>query len=652
VTGMTALENSLKIDHETPFDLRTQPGWRVSVFELGPNDYVVSIVMHHIISDGWSVDVPQKEISAFYAAAIHHQDPLPCVEPLAIQYKDYALWQRQEQQIAEQEYQLNYWVSHLRTSQPPEFLCDKPRPTTLSGEAAVERLRIEGPLYDMLKLFCKQHSVTPNLVLLATYRATHYRLTGSTDANIGILNSNRDKWELKNIIGFFVNLQCIRLLVEEDTFEQLVKQSQKSMAAAFENQDVPDVPFENIVAKLKKDRDLSRNPLAQVIFAFNPQQNLGTFDLEGVSSEPIPVPPTTRFDMEFHFYQEQDYLQGEVLFSTDLYDPSTISNMLSIFEKVLSEGLGESTSPISSLPLLTKESSLELERLGLTAIDRLPYPRDQSLVDLSREQARTYPDGTAVKDNTSQLSYRELDHESDILTRWLLTTGGVAPEGLVGIFSGRSCNMVIAQLGILKASLACIPLDTRRPRGRLESMLSSLPSRKLVLTGTRDEFPDIQDVEFVRIEDALGAGRKFGHYERDHRRLTYTNKPGLRPVHLRIDWQTKGSYAGTSWPSATREEQQLPPVLPLSPHHCPPGKCRVRRGRMGDVHGPSERRHADLRRHHGTPRCQHPDRDLSERGYPECHDHPCCSQGLPIRISVHHQATGNSVCHWGESRSI
>lgn len=505
VADMTALEDSLKIDHEAPFDLRTQPGWRVSVFELEPDDYVVSIVMHHIISDGWSVDVLQKEVSAFYAAAIHHQDPLSCVEPLTIQYKDYAVWQRQAQQIAEQEHQLDYWVSHLRTSQPAEFLCDKPRPTTLSGEAAVERLRIEGPLYDMLRQFCKQHSVTPNIVLLATYRATHYRLTGSTDANIGILNSNRDKWELKNIIGFFANLQCIRLLVEDDTFEQLVKQAQKAMAAAFENQDVP---FENIVAKLKKDRDLSRNPLAQVIFAFNPQQNLGTFDLEGVSSEQIPVPPTTRFDMEFHFYQEQDYLQGEVLFSTDLYDSSTISNMLSIFEKVLSEGLGEPTLSISSLPLLTKENALELERLDLIAIDRREYPRDQSLVGLFREQAQKCPDRTAVKDNTSQLTYRELDHESDILARWLSITGDMAPEDLVGIFSGRSCNMIIAQLGILKANLACLPLDTRTPRGRLGNMLSSLPSRRLVLTGTHDEFPDIQGVEFVRIEDALEAGRK------------------------------------------------------------------------------------------------------------------------------------------------
>lgn len=505
IGSMTALGDALKHDHETPFDLHKQPGWRVSVFKLGHEDHVVSIVMHHIISDGWSVDVLQRELSTFYAAALRHEDSSPSVEPLTIQYRDYSVWQRQEKQIAEQEHQLNYWVSHLHTSQPAEFLCDKPRPTTLSGQASVQTLRIEGPLYEVLRQFCRQHSVTPNIVLLAAFRATHYRLTGSTDANIGILNSNRDRWELKNIIGFFVNLQCIRLLVEADSFEQLVKQVKKAMAAAFENQDVP---FENVVSKLKKNRDLSRNPLAQVIFAFNPQQDLGTFDLEGVSSEQIPVPPTTRFDMEVHFYQEQEHLQGEVLFSTDLYDPSTISNMLSIFEKILSEGLREPTMPISSLPLLTRDSFLELDRYRLIAVDCRDYPRNHSIVDLFREQAVLYPDRTAVKDDTSHLTYSELDLESDILARWLSSNDTLKPENLVGLFCGRSCNMIIAHLGILKANLACLPLDTRTPKSRMEDMLSSLPSHKLVLTGTHDELPHIEDVNFVHIEDAVNAGRK------------------------------------------------------------------------------------------------------------------------------------------------
>ncbi|EFQ86146.1 hypothetical protein PTT_18688, partial [Pyrenophora teres f. teres 0-1] len=208
----------------TPFNLRTEPGWRVSVYQCNKDDHVLSIVMHHIVSDGWSVDILMRELSTFYAASLQGQDPLSQVQPLPIQYRNFSVWQRQQAQIEEQEKQLSYWLTQLQTSRPAELLSDKPRPATLSGKADTRTVHISGPVYARLQQFCNAHGVTLFVALLAVFRATHFRLTGQDDATIGTVNANRDRWELKDMIGFFVNMQCLRIMVAEESFEELVQQ--------------------------------------------------------------------------------------------------------------------------------------------------------------------------------------------------------------------------------------------------------------------------------------------------------------------------------------------------------------------------------------------------------------------------------------------
>ncbi|KAK5991451.1 Nonribosomal peptide synthetase dtxS1 [Cladobotryum mycophilum] len=512
VLDEAALTQALHTDQTTPIDLLLEPGWRVAIYRVGGDNqsHVLSIVMHHAISDGWSVDILRKELATFYGAAIRKQDPLSKVDPLPIQYRDFSVWQKSPGQIEEHKRQLGYWVKQLETSQPAEFLCDKPRPATLSGQAAVRSLRIEGSIYDQLQKFCRTYSFTPFIVLLAAFRATHFRLTGQTDGNIGTVNANRDRWEVKDMIGFFVNMQSIRIQVEGESFEELVRQVHKTTTDSFANQDVP---FENIVSRLQKDRDLSRHPLSQLVFAVHSQMDLGDFTLEGLDTEPIAVPPTTRFDMEVHFFQEQKALQGEVLFSTDLYTPETITNMLSVFHRILEQALGNPKMPIVSLPLLTDENHSALVEMGLVDINQTDYPRESSIVDLFREQVTLYPNRTAVKDSSpSQLTYAELDQQSDAIAKWL-TKYSFAPETLVGVFSKRSCQSVLAFMGILKANLAYLPFDLKIPQTRMENILSSLPGRKVILVGSEAEPPAVQmeDVEFVRISDVLEEHAKQNH---------------------------------------------------------------------------------------------------------------------------------------------
>ncbi|KAL7780533.1 hypothetical protein CFE70_010557 [Pyrenophora teres f. teres 0-1] len=495
------LTEAVHQDHSTPFDLRTEPGWRVTVYRMSNDDHVLSTVMHHIISDGWSVDVLMRELAAFYSASMRGQNPLSQVQPLSVQYRDFSAWQREQAQADEHQKQLSYWVEQLQSSRPAELLCDKPRPAALSGEADVQSIEIAGPLYAKLQSFCQLHGVTQFVVLLAAFRATHFRLTGQEDATIGTPNANRDRWEVKDMVGFFVNMQCLRIKIGDESFEELVQQVHEVAVASHAN---ADVPFENIVSKLKNDRDLSRHPLVQLVFAVHAQRDLGQLKLEGVETENLGDTVTSRFDLEFHFSQQADGLRGSVMFSTDLYAPETIDNMLSVFRRVLETCLEQPQAAVASMPLLRDADYAKLDAMGLVRVEKTAYPRDSSVVDLFREQAAACPSRVAVKDSVAEMTYAQLDAASDVLARWLARRS-LAPETLVGVFASRSCEAIVAFLGILKANLAYLPFDVKTPATRMEDILSSRPGHRLILVGAGAQLPStkLSNIEFVSITEAL-----------------------------------------------------------------------------------------------------------------------------------------------------
>lgn len=508
--GEESLERALLKERTTPLDLSTETGWRVTVYRLGPeedNHHVLSILMHHIISDGWSLNVLRREIAIFYDAAVNGLDPLSQIDPLPIQYRDYASWQKQRFHQDEYQRQLEYWVSQLQTSRPAEFLCDKPRPATLSGGAGIHEFTIANTMYDRLQKFCTETEVTPFVVLLAAFRATHFRLTGVDDATIGTANANRDRWELKELIGFFVNLQCLRIKVEQGgSFEDLVQQAQETAAASFDNQHVP---FEKIVSQLNTPRDLSRHPLVQVIFALHSRGTSGPLKLgDGLESEMLDPIPTSRFDLEFHIFDDGDCLTANVVYSQDLFKTETINSMVSVFKNLLDRALSEPKTAIASLPLLTEDDRLKLESWGLTKIDKTNYPHNSSIVDLFKEQVTRHPNRVAVKGNSSsQLTYSELDRKSDTLAHWLLKQQpAFAPESMVGVMTHRSCEEIIALFGILKANMAHLPLNHNTPTGRVETILSAIQGPKRLLLLGQDVTPptvNLDNIEMVRIADTL-----------------------------------------------------------------------------------------------------------------------------------------------------
>ncbi|CCF35240.1 aureobasidin A1 biosynthesis complex [Colletotrichum higginsianum] len=503
--GGSHLDEALRKEQSLPFDLSTEPGWRPALLRVGDGDqdHVLSIVMHHIIYDGWSLEILQRELASFYASAARGQDPLAHVPTLAIQYRDFAAWQRQEEQIAEHERQLSYWRQQLEGSQPASLFCDRPRPAALSGDAGIESVVVEGPTYENLQAYCRARQATPFIVLLAAFRAAHYRLTGMEDATVGTPIANRNRSELEDLVGFFVNTQCMRITIDEadETFESLVQQVRATVNTSFENQDVP---FERIVSALQPgSRDTSRNPLVQLMFAVHSQQGLGGIQLEDVSSERLPNATTTRFDVEFHLFQEKGRLTGSIVYATDLFAPASIRGVVSVFQEVLRRTLDDPKAVLSSLPLT--DGLAELHSKGLLSIPRSPYPRDASVADVFRELALSQPDAPAVVDASSTLSYSQLDQQSDTLAAWLLRRRDMADEALVGVLAPRSCDTIVAFLGILKANMAYLPLDINAPVARLNAIFSTRPGRKLLLLGNDTPVPDslAEDVETVRLGEAL-----------------------------------------------------------------------------------------------------------------------------------------------------
>ena len=492
----------LQKEQQELFDLSAQPGWRVSLFQL-EEDHVLSITMHHIVSDGWSVDILAKELGRFYELALQSRDPLSCISPLPVQYRDFATWQRQNEQQAEHERQLAYWKQQLKDSIPAELRTDRPRPARPSGRAGTVPIAIQGPLYGRLQEFCRIQQVTPFVVLLSAFRIAHFRLTGADHATIGTPIANRNRPELEDMIGFFVNTQCLSISLDvNDNFRRVVQKVYTAATNAFSHQDVP---FERIVSTLLPgSRDLSRNPLVQLMFALHSQQDLGKIDLKGLAGETLPIIPATRFDVECHLWQGEGQLGGDILYATDLFEPETIHNLGAVFQEMLQQGLQQTDTPISELSLVNRRE--DLHRLGLLTNSRVVGGYETSVVDLFCKNANMNPDATAIKDATSCLTYSELDEQSDKLATWLRKRG-LAPETLVGVLAPRSCETGIAILGILKACLVYLPLDIHVPAARNDSVLSSIVGHKLILVGSETLVPDWKsaDISLVPIHETLDA---------------------------------------------------------------------------------------------------------------------------------------------------
>lgn len=447
------------------FDLGRYPLFRISLLRLGEEEYVMLMTIHHIIFDGWSVGVFMKELSRLYEAfSTNKSSPLP---NLPIQYTDFAQWQREWLRGEVLESQLSYWKNQLSGGLPTlELPTDRPRPARYTFQGAIHSFYLPKTLSDAVKDLSRQEGGTPFMTLLAAFNTLLYRYTMQADIVIGSPIANRHRSELEGLIGFFVNTLLLRTdLSGNPTFCELLRRVRKMTLAAQAHQDMP---FDLLVEELQPERDLSRQPLFQVVFALQnaPMQPL---DFPGITLEPLNIHNgTAKFDLFLEMIDTAGGLAATFEYNTDLFYAETIIRMAGHFRTLLEGITATPEQRISELPILTEaERHQILVEWNDTHTD---YPKDTCLHKLFEAQVERTPDAIALDFEGKPLTYQQLNRRANQLAHYLQKMG-VGPEVLVGICMERSLEMIIGLFGILKAGGAYVPLDPEYPGERLIFML-------------------------------------------------------------------------------------------------------------------------------------------------------------------------------------
>jgi amino acid adenylation domain-containing protein len=440
-----------------PFVLSQGPLLRASLLRMDNEEHVLVLVAHHIVFDGWSARVLVKELGAVYESFAHGA-PWPLPE-LAIQYADFAHWQRQRVQGEALEAQLAYWKEKLAAPLPLLPLpTDRPRPAMQTHRGARQILTISSSLLKSLTDLGRREGATLFMTLLAVFQTLLHRYTGQDDLIVGSPVAGRTHVETEKLIGFFVNTLVLRSdLSGNPSFRELLRRVREVALDAYAHQDVP---FEKLVEELQPKRDPGRTPLFQVLFNLEnvPPSAVKTHNLD---IEEIELDSgTARFDLSMELVEKHGGLSCFLQYNSDLFDATTIARMAGHFRTLL-EGIA--TDPdrhLGDLPLLTEEERhLLLVQWNATQAD---YPEDLCFHQLFEAQVERTPDAIAVVFEDRQLTYRALNCRANQLAHYLQKLD-VGPEVLVGLYVERSLEMVVAVLGILKAGGAYVPLDPAYP---------------------------------------------------------------------------------------------------------------------------------------------------------------------------------------------
>ena len=450
---------------QRPFDLAEGPLVRGTVLRLGENEHVGLLTMHHIVSDGWSVGILIREMAVLYEAFCS-ATPTSLPE-LPIQYADFAHWQRQWLEGGVLETQLTYW-KQLLLGAPPflELPTDHPRPAVQTFRGAHQSFLLPKTVGDRLKTLSRQEGVTLFMTLLAAFKILLHGYTNQDDLVIGTPTANRNRLEIEGLIGFFVNTLVLRTnLSGNPSFRELLHRVRETCLGAYAHQDLP---FERLVEELHLARDLSRNPLFQVMFVLQ-NASLQPLELPGLSLSPVEVDTgTTHFDLTLNIVDTEQGLVGTLAYNTDLFEAVTITRMLGHFRTLLEAVATAPERRVSDIPLLTEA---ERQQLLVNWNDtRTDCPKDLCIHQLFEAQVGRTPDAVAVVLEDQQLTYEELNRRTNQLANHLRVLG-VGPEIPVGICLKHSLEMVVGLLGILKAGGAYVPLDPAYPKERLAFML-------------------------------------------------------------------------------------------------------------------------------------------------------------------------------------
>ncbi|USW94477.1 non-ribosomal peptide synthetase [Pseudomonas proteolytica] len=471
-SGLNEAERQLRLqqlaDQEahSPFNLETGPLLRACLVKAGDQEHYLVLTLHHIVTEGWAMDIFARELSALYEAFIDEREsPL---EPLPVQYLDYSVWQRQWLEAGERQRQLDYWTTQLGNEHPLlELPSDRPRPAVQSHQGELYRFDLSADLAARVRAFNAEHGLTLFMTMTATLATLLYRYSGQTDLRIGAPVANRIRPESEGLIGAFLNTQVLRCQLDGqmrvgELFEHV-------RHTVIEGQSHQDLPFDHLVEALQPPRSAAYNPLFQVMcnvqrWEFQQSRQLAGMTVEYLANDAR----ATKFDLNLEVTDLDHRLGCCLTYSTDLFDEPRIARMAVHWCNLLEALIADPQQRLSELPLLQADEQRALQ--GSLGVEAGEHRLDQCIHHLFSAQVQARPDAPALTFAGQTLSYRELDSRANRLA-WMLRERGVGPQVRVGLALPRSLEMVIGLLAILKAGGAYVPLDPEYPLDRLHYMI-------------------------------------------------------------------------------------------------------------------------------------------------------------------------------------
>ncbi|PCA77174.1 non-ribosomal peptide synthetase [Pseudomonas aeruginosa] len=487
-----------------PFDLERGPLLRVNLLQLAEDDHVLVLVQHHIVSDGWSMQVMVEELVQLYAG---YSQGLDVVLPaLPIQYADYALWQRSWMEAGEKERQLAYWTGLLGGEQPVlELPFDRPRPARQSHRGAQLGFELSRELVEAVRALAQREGASSFMLLLASFQALLYRYSGQADIRVGVPIANRNRVETERLIGFFVNTQVLKADLDGRMgFDELLAQARQR---ALEAQAHQDLPFEQLVEALQPERNASHNPLFQVLFnhqseirSVTPEVQLEDLRLEGLAWDG----QTAQFDLTLDIQEDENGIWASFDYATDLFDASTVERLAGHWRNLLRGIVANPRQRLGELPLL--DAPERRQTLSEWNPAQREYAVQGTLQQRFEEQARQRPQAVALILDEQRLSYGELNARANRLAHCLIARG-VGADVPVGLALERSLDMLVGLLAILKAGGAYLPLDPAAPEERLAHILDDSGVRLLLTQGhLLEHLPRQAGVEVLAIDGLVLDG--------------------------------------------------------------------------------------------------------------------------------------------------
>ncbi|MFC1849298.1 amino acid adenylation domain-containing protein [candidate division CSSED10-310 bacterium] len=471
------IERRITTEIQKPFNLAQNPLVRAMLLKLGSADHILLLIMPHIITDGWSMNVLASELSSFYRG-FEEQKPVQ-LPKLPVQYADFACWQRELLRDERLESLLNYWKKQLSGLLPVlELPLDHPRPPIQTFNGAHQVLILSPKLSNALKLLSYEQGVTLFMTLLAGFKVLLNRYSGQHDVIVGSPIAHRHHADLEGLIGFFVNILVLRTNLSGIlTFRELLNEVFQTCLEAYTHQDLT---FEKLVEELDPDRDLSQNPLFQILFVVHNTHNV-SWELSELKVKPWKYDKNiVRFDLEVHIREVSERLEVEFVFNTDLFNRTTITRLANHYQTLLEGIVVNPDQRLMDLPLLSDRERHQIE-IQWNDTDR-EYPGQKCIHHLFESLVSQKPDCIALENGEEHLTYGELNHRANHLA-YLLQQKGVEPEKVVGIFLERSVDLIVALLAVLKAGGVYLPLDPAYPAERLDFILADA-AVKVLLTQT------------------------------------------------------------------------------------------------------------------------------------------------------------------------